>query len=94
MTGKGRCHDNIYIERFWRSIKYEEIYLNDYDNVAELKSAIMKYIEFYNNQRPHQSLNYETPSEVYLEEKLPMDMCINQLASSQILHTYPQAQQL
>ena len=44
MTGKGRCHDNIYIERFWRTVKYEEFYLNDYDSVTELRSAIDKYI--------------------------------------------------
>jgi len=65
MTGKGRCHDNIYIERFWRSVKYEEIYLNDYDSVSELKSAIGSYIKFYNHKRWHQSLGYKTPAEVY-----------------------------
>jgi len=96
MTGKGRCHDNIYIERFWRSIKHEEIYLNDYDSVAELKTAIRQYIEFYNTERPHQALDYKTPAELYFAGEEPsMDMCTNLFAkSSQILHTYPQAQQL
>ena len=65
MTGKGRCLDNVYIERFWRSVKREEFYLNDYRNVAELKKAIQAYIEFYNNKRWHQSLNYKTPADVY-----------------------------
>ena len=65
MTGVGRCMDNIYIERFWRSLKYEEIYLNDYDSAAELKQAVSNYIEFYNHKRFHQSLGYKTPAEVY-----------------------------
>jgi putative transposase len=95
MTGKGRCHDNIYIERFWRSLKHEEIYLNDYDNVAELESGIGQYIEFYNTERPHQALDYKTPAELYFAEKeTSMDMCTNLLAvGEQILHTYPQTQQ-
>ena len=65
MTGKGRCLDNIYIERFWRSFKQEEFYLNDYESVPALKQAIHKYIEFYNNKRWHQSLDYKTPARVY-----------------------------
>jgi len=66
MTGKGRCLDNIYIERFWRSFKYEEFYLNDYQTARELKQATKAYIKFYNDQRLHQSLDYKTPAEVYL----------------------------
>jgi putative transposase len=90
MTGKGRCHDNIYIERFWRAVKYEEIYLNDYDTVIELKSAIDTYIEFYNNKRWHQSLGYKTPAEVYYNsQKEPMHMMDNTSA----LPTSTQAQQ-
>lgn len=65
MTGKGRCLDNIYIERFWRSFKWEEFYLYDYQNVAELKKAIVVYIEFYNHKRRHQSLDYKTPAQIY-----------------------------
>jgi len=65
MTGKRRCTDNIYIERFWRSFKREEFYLNEYQSVNELKKAIRTYIEFYNHQRWHQSLGYKTPAEVY-----------------------------
>ncbi len=69
MTGKGRCTDNIYIERFWRSFKREEFYLNDYESVKELKKAIGAYIEFYNKRRWHQSLGYKTPAAVYFEQE-------------------------
>lgn len=69
MTGKGRCHDNIYIERFWRSLKREEFYLHEYDSVKALKKAIHAYIEFYNRDRFHQSLDYKTPAEVYFEQE-------------------------
>lgn len=69
MDGKGRCLDNIYIERFWRSVKYEEVYLKSYESVGELKSAIEAYIEFYNHQRPHQSLGYQTPGQRYWRDE-------------------------
>ena len=65
MTGKGRCLDNVYIERFWRSFKGEKFYLNEYNNVQELRQAIVEYVEFYNQRRWHQSLDYKTPAEVY-----------------------------
>lgn len=65
MDGTGRCKDNIYIERFWRSIKYEAIYLNDYISFTELYKGVEEYINFYNEQRPHQSLGYLRPKEVY-----------------------------
>jgi putative transposase len=77
MTGKGRCSDNIYIERFWRSFKREEFYLNEYNSIKDLKKRIKAYIEFYNQKRWHQSLDYKTPADVYFggpEEKKPMDM--------------------
>jgi len=80
MTGKGRCLDNIYIERFWRSLKYEEIYLNDYRCVRDLKQAVSNYIEFYNHKRWHQSLDYKTPAEVYFSTKeQPVDLWTNPL---------------
>ena len=69
MTGKGRCRDNIYIERFWRSLKREEFYLNEYESVKELRNAIGAYIEFYNRKRWHQSLGYKTPASVYFEQE-------------------------
>jgi putative transposase len=68
MTGKGRCLDNVYIERFWRSFKREEFYLNSYDSIRALKKAIAVYIDFYNNRRWHQSLEYKTPANVYFNE--------------------------
>jgi putative transposase len=69
MTGKGRCIDNIYIERFWRSFKREEFYLNEYENVKELRVAIGAYIEFYNQRRWHQSLDYKRPADLYFEQE-------------------------
>lgn len=65
MDSKGRALDNIFIERLWRNLKYEEIYLNDYESVLDLILAIERYFDFYNNQRIHQSLNYRTPAEIY-----------------------------
>lgn len=68
MTGKGRCTDNIFIERFWRSIKQEEFYLNDYPSIKILRKAIASYMDFYNYSRPHQALGYQTPASRYLNE--------------------------
>lgn len=65
MDGKGRALDNIYIERLWRSLKYEEIYLNEYHSMEDLKIALKRYFNFYNNERFHQSLEYATPEEIY-----------------------------
>jgi putative transposase len=65
MDGKGRALDNIFIERLWRTVKYEEVYLNNYENPRELNKGLKKYFEFYNNQRIHQSLGYNTPAEIY-----------------------------
>jgi len=62
MDGFGRWADKIYIERFWRTIKQEQIYINPTSNIVELRKQIEKYIYFYNYQRAHQSLNYNTPS--------------------------------
>jgi putative transposase len=65
MNGKGRSLDNIIIERFWWSIKHENIYLNDYNNLKEIRLAIENYMLYYNQKRIYQSLNYQTPFEVY-----------------------------
>jgi putative transposase len=65
MDGKGRAIDNIFIERLWRTVKYENIYLNVYENGLTLHKGLSKYFEFYNNERTHQSLEYKTPNEVY-----------------------------
>jgi putative transposase len=66
MDGKGRATDNIFIERFWRSLKYENVYLRDYQTPREARIGIAEYIRYYNNERPHQSINYCTPSKLYL----------------------------
>lgn len=73
MDGKGRCLDNIYIERFWRSFKYEDFYLNDYQSVLELKRGMKNYIEFYNHRRWHQSLDYKRPADVYFG-RMPVNL--------------------
>lgn len=65
MDGKGRALDNIFIERFWRTIKYEEVYLKDYQTVKEARDGISNYFAFYNAERLHQALGYRTPQEVY-----------------------------
>jgi len=66
MDGRGRCFDNIFVERLWRSLKYEEVYLKDYESVAEARAGIAGYFQFYNYKRLHQSLDYRTPAAVYL----------------------------
>lgn len=65
MDGKGRAMDNIMVERLWRSLKYEEVYLKEYADIAQLKSSLKQYFEFYNYERPHQSHNGLTPAEIY-----------------------------
>jgi putative transposase len=65
MDGKGRVFDNIFIERLWRTVKVEEVYLRDYQTVAEAKYYLGRYFELYNNRRLHQALGYRTPAEVY-----------------------------
>src|SRR3712207_5643466 len=65
MDGKGRCLDNVFVERLWRTVKYEDIYIKGYETVPALSAGLADYFPFYNEQRPHQSLNYRTPAEVY-----------------------------
>ncbi len=67
MVGKGRATDNIYIERLWRSLKYEEVFLKNYQDLKECKNSVKKYFNFYNQQRFHQSLKYLTPDEIYYD---------------------------
>jgi len=68
--GKGRCFDNIINERLWRTVKYEEVYLKSYESVNEARRQLMDFVEFYNYQRPHQSLKYKTPAEIYFANKI------------------------
>ena len=65
MDGRGRCFDNIFVERLWRTVKQEEVYLKEYRDVWEAEESLRKYFFFYNYKRPHQSLKYQTPFEVY-----------------------------
>lgn len=65
MDSKGRAYDNIFIERLWRSLKYEDIYIKSYESVSDLRIGLREYFDFYNNKRYHQALGYKTPSEVY-----------------------------
>jgi putative transposase len=67
MDGKGRCLDNIWVERLWRSVKYEDIYLWRYEGVPQLQEGLSRYFPFYNERRQHQSLGYRTPAAVYRE---------------------------
>ena len=65
MDGRGRALDNVFVERLWRSVKYEHVYLHDYAWVPELEKGLHEYFAFYNHERPHQSLSYQTPAEVH-----------------------------
>jgi len=70
MDGRGAWRDNVFVERLWRSIKYEEVYLRAYDTVGEARASIGRYLTFYNGQRPHSSLDRKTPDEAYID-RLP-----------------------
>jgi putative transposase len=65
MDGKGSWRDNVFVERIWRSVKYEEVYLRAYDSVSEARASIARYLDFYNHRRPHSSLDRQTPDEAY-----------------------------
>jgi putative transposase len=72
MDGKGSWRDNVFVERIWRSIKYEEIYLHAYSSVKDARTAIARYLAFYNGLRPHSSLDRQTPDEVYFKAPQPI----------------------
>lgn len=65
MDGKGSWRDNVFIERLWRSVKYEDIYLRAYDSASAVRSGLNRYFNFYNSRRPHSSLDGQTPDQVY-----------------------------
>jgi putative transposase len=71
MDARGRAFDNIFIERLWRTVKYEEVFLHDYRSIAEAKENLAKYFEYYNYERHHQGLKYKKPAEVYFNKKIP-----------------------
>jgi len=88
MDGKGRCLDNIFCERLWRSLKYEDVYLKAYKTVAEAKVGIGAWFSFYNDERPHQALDYLTPHEFFTAQK-----ACGYVDNASALPTSPQAQQ-
>jgi putative transposase len=65
MDGKGSWRDNVFIERLWRSVKYEDIYLRAYDSASAVRTGLNRYFKFYNSRRPHSSLDGQTPDQVY-----------------------------
>jgi putative transposase len=71
MDGKGRWRDNVFVERLWRSVKYEEVYLHAYDSVTAARSGIARYMQFFNTRRPHTALDRRTPDAVYFDS-LPL----------------------
>jgi putative transposase len=68
MDGKGSWRDNVFVERLWRSVKYEEVYLRAYDSVAEARASLGRYLDFYNRKRPHSSLDARTPEQAYFDQ--------------------------
>lgn len=70
MDHRGRAYDNIFIERLWRSVKYENVYLNEYDRPRDARIGISRYFSFYNTERPHSSINYQTPESVYYSQAI------------------------
>ncbi len=75
MDGKGRALDNIFVERLWRTVKYENVYLNSYGSIPEVKDGLEAYFDFYNNKRLHQSLKYRTPAQVYIGNSEQLALC-------------------
>lgn len=87
MDGRGRVYDNIFIERLWRTVKYEEVYLHDYRTVSEARLRLNDYFRFYNNERIHESMGYRTPCEVYYNNE-PLTLVPN-MAPSPLHLKYP-----
>jgi transposase InsO family protein len=75
MDGRGRLYDNIFVERLWRTVKYEEVYLHDYRTVQEAREHLASYFRFYNTERLHETLGYRTPHEIYFGSPVvPMEL--------------------
>ncbi len=74
MDAKGRVFDNIFIERLWRTVKYENIYIKDYKTIPDLKTGLIEYFDFYNGERYHQNLDYKTPWEVYIGKQVSTEL--------------------
>ena len=80
MDGRGRALDNVFTERLWRTVKYEDVYLKDYQSPRDALHGLIAYFRFYNHERPHQALNYRTPAEVFFASSLTM--CQNTYAGA------------
>ena len=72
MDGRGAWRDNVFVERLWRTVKYEEVYLRAYESVSEARSSIGRYLDFYNATRPHSSLGGQTPDRAYFSHPTPI----------------------
>jgi len=83
MDGRGRAFDNIFVERLWRNVKHEDLYLNGYTSMDELLLGLTKYFDFYNSERPHQALDYKTPDEVYQSESGGGAMIVNKFSEKE-----------
>jgi putative transposase len=94
MDGRGSYQDNIFTERLWRTVKYEEVYLKEYLTLEQAKAGLAAYFRFYNHERPHQALGYRTPQQAHfaLATHPPVDMMDNTALKGCVLPTYPQAQ--
>ncbi len=86
MDGRGRAYDNIFIERLWRTVKYEDIYLKGYMNMKEAREGLKEYFKFYNEERFHQSLGYKTPCEIYRNEEKAASISIKEYESVQVIN--------
>ena len=95
MDGKGRWVDNVFVERLWRSLKWEEVYPKCYDTVFEAKAGIANWIEFYNNERLHQALDYKTPREIYSAAAQPTPVTMTGATDlNTVIHLIPEQDQV
>ena len=89
MDGKGRYLDSIFVERLWRSVKYEEVYLKAYQNGTEAREGIDAYLDFYNRERPHQALGYRTTGQVFDAEQPRRCLQEQKMAVASVIETFP-----
>ena len=93
MDGRGRYQDNIFVERLWRTVKYEEVYLKTYANATEARRELGEYFRFYNNRRPHQALGYRTPAEVFYGEPAVEELKERRCSDRPVLVSYEEVQE-
>ena len=93
VAGKGRYQGNIFVERLWRTVKYEEVYLKAYGNATEARRELGEYFRFYNNRRPHQALCYRTPAEVFYGEPVAKESKERRCSEQPVLVSYEGTQE-